>query len=102
MTKVRCINIKGSFEKGIPVPEVGSEYTIIHVIPYHINRKPMDFYVLKELGLDNMYAQIMFAPLDGPDEVAMAEARTTEHMARVWKGVEKSINNPEPNRYEKR
>jgi len=102
MMKVFCISklfsARTPAPQGWDAPEIGEEVTVVGSI--HID--DVVYFRLKEYPptreYDRAYNAKAFAPLDGPDEREIIEERRREReerMAKVWKGIEKAINEPE-------
>lgn len=81
--KLICIDDRGPFEKGIPVPQVGVEYTPIAHLILNYKGKPEQYYVLRELGWNNVYIHSIFARTDGPDERDLIEGRHQDEAKRL-------------------
>lgn len=82
--KVICIQNNPSYHanKGIPDPVIGEFYTVIkvlgkgvHIFNFKIYRLEVDYYMLKEFGIDCIYPSTFFS---NADEIELSELTVEE------------------------
>lgn len=91
MFKVICVDANPyglTYMACTPPVFVGSEYEVVQVVKprdlgYIGPLADKDFYFLKEHGLRHCYMADMFAPIDGPNEIEIAEARAEREGTRL-------------------